>query len=192
MERVRLVPRAVKRSPLLPTESVEEYERDRCAMKEAIKPRDAIEQIYCDDLVDERLQTARLRRWRTAMMKTAFAEAVYAVLRDLDELENIDVDYVVREACIDSGDKAALSEILARHGLDVSAIELEAFRRCAPDLITIDQLLTSHSSRRDKAVQMISVLGEIKPRRPQLAPPANSRVPRLRSVKNGERTTTHG
>jgi hypothetical protein len=79
MERERLFRRPVKQSSLLPTESVEEYERDRRTIEEAIKPRDAILRMYCDDLIYERLQTWRLQRWSTAILNAAFAQAVYAV-----------------------------------------------------------------------------------------------------------------
>jgi hypothetical protein len=101
MERVKLFPRPVKRSPLLPTESVEEYERDRSRIQGALDPCDAIEQIYFEDFAYERLQMRRLRRWNLATVKAELAEAVYAVLRELNELENIDVNVVVGQWCTD-------------------------------------------------------------------------------------------
>src|SRR5207244_2309980 len=126
VERVRLFsPR--KRSPLLPTESVEEYERDCCKIKNAIEPRDAIEQIIVEDFVYARLQMRRLQRWCAATLNTEFTEAVYTILRQLDEFENKDVDLVAR-CCTDPAARAAVSDRLAKHGLDDSAIEAEAFR----------------------------------------------------------------
>ena len=197
MERVKLVPRPVKRSPLLPTESVDEYERDRSRIEDAIDPCDAIEQIYFEDFAYERLQMLRLQRWNLATVKAALVEAVYAVLRELNELENIDVNVVVEQWCTDSVARATVSDILAKHGLDESAIEAEAFRRRSRDVTVIDQLLTSHASRRDKSLQSLAFFREMKARQRQLAAKSavgNSGVPRLDHKapdgKNGQRTTT--
>src|SRR5438477_9791491 len=99
MERVRLFPRRLKRSPVLPTESVEEYERDRSGIEDAIDPCDAIEQIYFEDVAYERLQTRRLQRWCVDKVKGALVEAVYSVLRELNELESIDVNVAVGQWC---------------------------------------------------------------------------------------------
>ena len=63
-----------------------------------------------------------------------------------------------------------------------SAIEAEAFRRCLPGLAAIDQLLTSHASRRDKSLQSIAFFREMKARQRQLAAKSavgNGGVPRL-------------
>ena len=169
MERVKLVPRPVKRSPLLPTESVEEYERDRSRIEDAIDPFDAIEQIYFEDFAYERLQMQRLQRWNLATFKAVWVEAVYAVLRELNELENVDVNGVVGRWCTDPDARATVLAILAKHGLDESAIEAEAFRRCPRDLTVIDQLLTSHASRRDKSLQSLTFYREMKARQRQLS-----------------------
>jgi hypothetical protein len=89
---------------------------------------------------------------------------------------------------------AKLSEILAKHGLDVSVIESEAFRQCLLELCAIDRLLTSHGARRDRALQHITFLREIKARRPQLASKSaggNGSVRRLKQVKNNERAAAN-
>ena len=166
----------------MPTESVEEYERDRSRIENAIEPCDAIEQIYFEDFVYDRLQMQRLQRWSSATLKTELVEAVYAILRDLNELENLDVEFVVGQWSTDPGARATVSDILAKHGLDDLAIEAEAFRRCSRDLSVIDQLLTSHASRRDKSLQFIAVLREMKARQRQLAAKSavgNGGVPRI-------------
>src|SRR6478672_4735804 len=95
VERVKLFS-PKKRFPLLPTESVEEYERDCCKIENALKPRDAIEQIFFEDFVYRRLQMLRLQRFSAAILNTALTEAVYTILRQLDEFETIDVDLVAR------------------------------------------------------------------------------------------------
>jgi hypothetical protein len=169
MERVKLkfCPRPVKRSTLLPTESAEAYERDRSRIEEAINPCDAIEQIYFEDFAYKRVQMQRLQRWNLAAIKAELAEAVYAVLGELNELENTDVNDVVGQWCTNPVARATVSAILAKHGLDDSAIEAAAFRRCSRDLIAIDQLLTSHASGRDKSLQWLAFYREMKARQRQ-------------------------
>ena len=181
MERVKFA-RPRTRSPLLPTEPVEEYERDRSRIENAIEPCDAIEQIYFDDFVHERLQMQRLQRWSCATLKTVLVEAVYAILRDLNELETLDVEFVIGNWSTDPVARAAVSDRLAKHGLDDSAIEAEAFRRCSRDLTVIDQLQTSHASRRDKSLQSLAFFREMKARQRQLAAKSavgNGGVPRI-------------
>jgi hypothetical protein len=195
----KFLPRPVKRSPLLPSESIEAYERDRSRIEEAIGPCDAIEQIYFEDFAYGRLQMQRLQRWDIATIKAKLTEAVYAVLGELNELENIDVNVVV-QWCTDPVARATVSARLAKHGLDDSAIEAAAFRRCSRGLTVIDQLLTSHASRRDKSLQLLAFYREMKARQRQ--PSAKSAadhggVARLDhkapgSKKNGERTTAQG
>jgi hypothetical protein len=181
MERVKFF-RPRTQSPLLPTESVDEYERDRSRIENAIEPCDAIEQIYFEDFVHERLQMQRLQRWSTATLKTELVEAVYAVLRDLNELETLDVESVIEQWPTDPAARAAVSDRLAKHGLDDSAIEAEAFRRCLPVLSAIDQSQTSRASRRDRSLQSLAYFREMKARQRQLAAKSavgNGGVPRL-------------
>ena len=109
MERVKLA-RPRTQSPLLPTESVEEYERDRSRIENAIEPCDAIERIYFEDFVHERLQMQRLQRWTSATLKTVLVEAAYAILRDLNELETLDVE-VVGQWCTDPVARATVLAI---------------------------------------------------------------------------------
>jgi hypothetical protein len=196
VERVKLFSLR-KRSPLLPTESVEEYERDCCKIENALEPRDAIEQIFFEDFVYERLQMLRLQRWSSATLNTALTEAVYTILRHLDEFETKDVDLVARW-CTDPAARAAVSDRLAKHGLDDSAIEAEAFRRCSPDLGTIHQSLTSHASRRDKGLQFMGFYRGMKARQLQhtaknIVEGEGARIEPLSPTqqgKNGHRTAT--
>jgi hypothetical protein len=68
------------------------------------------------------------------------------------------------------------------------------FRQCLLELCAIDRLLTSHGARRDRALQHITILREIKARRPQLASKSaggNGSVRRLKQVKNNERAAAN-
>jgi hypothetical protein len=192
-ERVRII-KPKKPSSLLPTESPEQYAQARCKIENAIQPGDAIEEIYCEDVVYERQQMQRLRRWATATLNAVFADAVHAILHTLGEVAQIDDTLLVGQLSNDQAAMAKLSEILAKHGLDVSVIESEAFRQCLLELCAIDRLLTSHGARRDRALQHITVLREIKARRPQLASKSaggNGSVRRLKQVKNNERAAAN-
>jgi hypothetical protein len=99
---------------------------------------------------------------KTHAGKGGASQNAYTILRQL-EFETKDVDLVARW-CTDPVARAAASDRLAKHGLDDSAIEAEAFRRCSPDLGIIHQSLTSHASRRDKGLQFMGFYREMKAR----------------------------
>lgn len=155
--RAPLIPRY--HNALLTTESANEFEALRAEFKNYIKPQNPIERMYCDDVVNLVWDILRWRRWKLAILKLAFRGALYEVL--VNTLHEADSGPETADTCdrwfTDAKLRQEASDILHKYKLDESAIEAEAFRRCASELTRIEQLLASAELRRDKALHAIAV-----------------------------------
>jgi hypothetical protein len=150
-------------SPLLITESADEFDALRDAFEREIKPRGMIEHMYVHDISSIVWEILRLRRCKAVIINSAFRSALEdllpQLLRQPDQYE-----YDVRDEAKDLAhrwftDKEAkkeVSEILSEFQLDESAIEAEAFRKSSSDLGLLDRMLTSLESRRNKALGCVA------------------------------------
>jgi hypothetical protein len=119
------------KSPLLITESADEFEALRDAFEQEIKPRGIIEQMYVHDISSIVWEILRLRRCKVVIINSAFRSALEHLLVQL--LKPGQYDHQVRSLAqawfADKEGKEKVSEVLARFELDESAIEAEAIRR---------------------------------------------------------------
>jgi hypothetical protein len=151
------------KSPLLITESADEFEALHAAFEREIKPRGIIEQMYVHDISSIVWEILRLRRCKAVIINSAFRSAVQNLLKQLlrqpgqYEYEVEDEAEALAQAWFtDQEAKKQVSEILGRFDLDESAIEAEAIRRSSSDLELLDRMLTSLESRRNKALGCVA------------------------------------
>ena len=152
----------LRKRPVLNSESTDEFDAIYEALEREIKPRGPIERMYTDDISVILWEILRLRRCKTAIINAAYRAALECLLKQFLKLPD-QPDYAVREEAerraarwfTDQTAKDEVTELLARFGLDDSAIEAEAVRRCAADLERLDRLITSLESRRNKALRCI-------------------------------------
>jgi hypothetical protein len=156
-------PPLLPKSPLLITESVDEFNALRDAFEREIKPRGIIEQMYVHDICSIVWEILRLRRCKVNMINSAFRSALQKLLAQLLRKPGQFEDYVGNEAqelaqawFTNKEAKTQVSETLSRFALDESAIEAEAIRRSSSDLELLDRMLTSLESRRDKALGCVA------------------------------------
>ena len=150
-------------SPLLITESADEFDRLRDAFNQEIKPRGIIEQMYVADMAHLAWEILRLRRCKAGIINSAFYAALKQLLMQVlrepggynisltDEAEKLAYAWFS-----DSQVKKQISELLGEFQLDESAIEAEAIRSSVADLEQLDRLLASLKSRRDKALRCVA------------------------------------
>jgi hypothetical protein len=150
-------------SPLLLTESKDEFNLIRDNLNDQIKPRGIIEQMYVEDIAYLVWEILRLRRSKTAITNLAFRDALTEVvaklLRNPGERKYQQKDHaekLAREWSSDPDVKKQIAELLREFNLDETAIEAEAFRKSADDLERIDHLMASSEARRDKALVCIA------------------------------------
>jgi hypothetical protein len=159
------------KTPLLITESADEFDALRDAFEQEIKPRGIIEQMYVNDICAIVWEILRLRRCKVVTINSAFASALGHLLRQLleqpdqddydegneDEVDEVDeAEALARTWFTDQGAKKRVSEILSRFNLDESAIEAEAIRRSSADLELLDRMQSSLESRRDRALGRVA------------------------------------
>jgi hypothetical protein len=147
------------KSPLLITESADEFDALRDAFEQEIKPHGIIEQMYVHDISSIVWEILRLRRCKAVIINSAFRSALQDLLKQLlrqpgqYEYEVEDEAEALAQAWFaDQEAKKRVSELLSRVELDESAIEAEAIRRSSSDLELLDRMLTSLESRRNKAL----------------------------------------
>jgi hypothetical protein len=150
------------KSPLLITESADEFDALRDAFEQEIKPHGIIEQMYVHDISSIVWEILRLRRCKAVIINSAFRSALQDLLKQLlrqpgqYEYEVEDEAEALAQAWFaDQEAKKRVSELLSRVELDESAIEAEAIRRSSSDLELLDRMLTSLESRRNKALSCV-------------------------------------
>ena len=151
------------KSPLLITETADEFEALRDAFEREIKPRGIIEQMYVHDICSIVWEILRLRRGKVVIINSAFRSALEDLLKQLlrqpgqSEYDVRDEAQDLAHACFtDKGAKKLVSEMLSQFNLDESAIEAEAIRKSFADLELLDRMLSSLESRRDKALGCVA------------------------------------
>jgi hypothetical protein len=161
--RRRNEPVLLPKSPLLITESADEFDALRDAFEREIRPHGIIEQMYVHDIISIVWEILRLRRCKVYMINAAFSDALEDLLtRLLREPEQAEYNvrdearHLARAWFTDKDAKKRVSEILSRFELDDSAIEAEAIRSLSSNLELLDRMLTSLESRRNKALGCVA------------------------------------
>ena len=151
-------------SPLLLTESKDEFDLIRDNLNDQIKPRGIIEQMYVEDIAYLVWEILRLRRSKAAIINLAFRDALTEVVTQLlrqPRGAELSAERSMQRNWRANGSptqmsKSRSSELLREFDLDETAIEAEAFRKSADDLERIDRLMASAEARRDKALVCIA------------------------------------
>jgi hypothetical protein len=149
------------KSPLLITESADEFDALRGAFEKEIKPRGIIEHMYVYDIACIVWEILRLRRGKAAIINAAFRDAFADVLTKCltkpgkfqlvrGDAETLTLDWFRGEE-----GKKRVAEILSQNGLDEYAVEGEAIKRSASTLELLDRMLASLERRRNRALQCI-------------------------------------
>lgn len=149
---------AFRFSPLLATESTQEFEACRSEFYDHLDPRDPIERLYCEEFSRKYWEALRWHRAAVACLNLAMPDALYEVLVEklgVFEPGPETVSHLAKWSTHGEVRKE-ISDILAKHNLDESAIEAEAFRQRSADLMKFDYLLASAESRRDKVLHSLA------------------------------------
>jgi hypothetical protein len=148
----------VKPSPVLITESVDEFSRLHDALKDEFKPHGTVEQFKVEEIAALMWEIRRYRRAKTAILNSAYRDALGNLLGGICRepgpfvLGIGDKDELVHQWFGDDQNaKQLVLQKLAYFGLDERAIEAQAMQIRAADLEKLDRLLASREWRLDKA-----------------------------------------
>jgi hypothetical protein len=168
-EMTQTATRKVRRSRepgLLTTESRETFLRFRKAYYDEIQPRNAIERHFVDWIAMLAWEILRFVRIKAELINCALFEALKNLLMQADSTEEFGYRPGQAEAAedlaarwfVDDEAKAEVAALLARLGLDETAIEAGAYRLRAAEIESVDRLLTSKERSLDKALRFIGKL----------------------------------
>ena len=150
VERVRLIAQDQDRKK--PGPSI------RCPIRDAIDPRDGIEEMFADDLADAARLQAKLRDLGLRAISTALPQALYELLSDeLARLDPIEaVNLVNGWSRGDPAIKSKVAELLKRCGLTEEDVSAHALLSVLPTVSAVESFRSQVSSRRDKALAGIA------------------------------------
>ena len=151
-------------TPVLITESVEEFVALRKQLDDEIGPNGVIEHAWVDDLAAVMWEILRLLHIKAEILNGAFCKALIKILEQVwsEDFENyLERDHAIEDLAWkwlrnDSDAKEKVSELLAQHQLDETVIEAEAFRMRAEDLERLDFMLSRAELRREKLLTGIA------------------------------------
>ncbi len=154
--------RLSSKMPLLITESEEDFAALTSELKQELKPRGIIEQMYVAYIAALVWEILRLRRCKGATINIALKEALSGIVYrlagepDPDTPERNWVDAVSRDWFSKPKARKEVLELLDEFRLDESAIEAEAIRSRFSELEMFDKMLTLQESRFNKALRSIA------------------------------------
>lgn len=143
---------------LLITESEKDFASLSAALEQEIKPLGIVERMYVAEIAYLVWEILRLRRCKVAMINSSFQDALEHLLNNL--MGYVEADSPEERAALVSDwfaephAKGKLAELLGQWHLDESAIEAEAYRRCAENLEWFDRSLALAEVRREQGTPL--------------------------------------
>jgi hypothetical protein len=146
-------------TPLLISESEDEFEALRSNLIEEINPRGIIEHMCVADIAEIVWESRRLHRCKAVMINMHYSAALKSLLRNVLVGDVVDYDHaevLAQTWFTDRKAKKEVAEILRRFHLDESAIEAQAIKSVASELEILDKRLMSLETRRNRAIRNIA------------------------------------
>jgi hypothetical protein len=145
------------KTPLLMSESEDEFEALRSDLVDEIKPRGIIEHMCVADIAEIVWESRRLHRCKAVMINMNYSAALKSLLEDvLNAVDYLKAEVLAHAWFTDKKAKKEVAEILRRFHLDESAIEAQAIRSLASELEILDKRLMSLDARRNRAIRNIA------------------------------------
>jgi hypothetical protein len=148
--------------PVLEGEDASAYEALKIRILAAVKPEDAIEQMWVRDVLDLLWETTRLRRLKAKLMHAAAHKGLKRILRPLVDYPSLD-ELVQGWALRNPETVKEVNEILRQAGLGEEAIAAQTLAAELDTFEKIDRMIMQTEARRHV------VLREIDRRRDVLA-----------------------
>ena len=153
----------VKRSPVLITESADEFGVLHDTLRDDYKPHGPIDEFKVEEIAALIWENRRYRRAKTVIINSAYRQALKNLLERVcrepgESISDTEIEEDTEELAHqwfgnDQNAKQRILEALAHFGLDEHAIEAEAMRIRAAELEQFDRLLASIEWRLDKALR---------------------------------------
>lgn len=147
-------------SILLRNERLEDFEALQEQLKQEIRPRGFIEEMYVGDIAALVWDIIRLRRLKAGIVNNAYHAALKNILTQIlfepGGMYKARADKLADEWLISAEAKKKVTAILDRRQMNEDSIFAEAFRLSASDLERIDRMMTLSEVRRERALSSIA------------------------------------
>lgn len=146
------------KAPLLLTESVQEFEQLAMAMVERIAPDGILAQVLVNDVIHATWDILRYQRCRTPIIQSAYRPALINLLQHATGIDELEAELLANGWFKTKAGKQEVTNRLGPYHLDETAIEAEAIKLLCSELETLDRLLASAETRRNKALRLLAEL----------------------------------
>ena len=144
-------------TPLLISESEDEFEALRSNLIEEINPRGIIEHMCAADIAEIVWESRRLHRCKAVMINMHYSAALKSLLRNVLVGDVVDYDHaevLAQTWFTDKKAKKEVAEFPRPFHLDEFAIEAQSdFKSVASELEILDKRLMSLETRRNRAIK---------------------------------------
>jgi hypothetical protein len=172
MKQIRNVKALLADTPVLITESKDEFEALYKDVHRQVKPRDIIEEFEVSHISSLIWDTLRLRKSKVGIINVGYRAATEQIfdqlLREPGETRHdagYDAQVLAWKWFVDPKAKAEASKLLTRFGLDESAIEATVIRNKLPEIEALDRLIAGAEARLRQALLFIAEYRESLARR---------------------------
>lgn len=150
--------------PLLPNESLVDYEGLKARLRAKIVPQDVLEEIWLRDILDLQWEVLRMRRLKARLLGNSSPIG-------LESLLHRRVNYTAKDKLVEGwgrGDKESIKEveaILKSCGLNLDDVDAHSLLKRLEPLESIDRMISQAEGRRNNALREIERSREAAARR---------------------------
>ena len=150
--------------PLLPNESLLDYEGLKARLRAKIAPQDVLEEIWLRDILDLQWEVLRMRRLKSRLLGNSSPIG-------LESLLHRRVNYLDKDKLVEGwgrGDKESIKEveaILKSRGLNLDDVDAHSLLKRLEPLGSIDRMISLAEGRRNNALREIERSREAAARR---------------------------
>ena len=154
--------------PVLPNESLVDYEGLKARLRAKIAPQDMLEEIWLRDILDLQWEVLRMRRIKARILSSSGPAG-------LESLLHRRVPYHAKDKLVEGwgrADKETIKEvglILKQRGLSLDDIDAHSLLKLLKPLEAIDRLISQAEARRNNALREIEKSREAAARRLRVA-----------------------
>ena len=140
--------------PLLPNESLVDYEALKVRLRAKIVPRDVLEEIWLRDILDLQWEVLRMRRLKARLLASSSPSGLESLLRRR-------VSYYDVEKFVDAWGRGKMEDIrdieqlLENRGLSLDDVDAHSFLIRLEPLEAIDRMISQAEVRRNNALREI-------------------------------------
>jgi len=155
-------------APLLPNESIADYEGLKARLRVKLAPRDVIEEIWLRDILDLQWEVLRMRRLKARLLSNGSPLGLESLLHR--RVPYSDVGKLVEAwARGDKNDIKEIQQLLKSRGLSMDDVDAHSLLKRLEPLEKIDRMITQAEARRNNALREIERSREAVARRARVA-----------------------